>query len=665
MAEQNDEQAGGDAPVVIEGSIVEPGESQDKPAVTRDKEAAKKNRKPNRLRRKSRRERDVPNPDASSGAWHMPDRGADGPDVPDPVVEGVILDDEPAAEPQEEGPEPEPATIDGEATAGGQQETRAQRERQRQAQEQSEAAEEQESQERARSAKIPEMGSDDPWFEHVDTSAGEPSFEEGLTRTENPLDDLQTNSQRAAQAYMAHVRNGGLIGSDEEAQKPVKQRMSKLTDMQKAYGAMMALSVMDSMRRGTKAQGVFRAVGMVGGLYALSPVFRGYASDNLGVAWDGLKERLDERADNDIARRASKERARVGRKTAKSEAKDKPLSKRWAKRKTVMEAWDLQSEMRERGRGWLTTQEAAMTIVGLDQSLFINMREEGVDREALMTQHTELLQNLYNDAQADGLDLDEIATKVRVLTGQSVKDNPQMAAMYTELAHGSFVPTEPREVRLPNGQTAKIWEGGFRNGLHQEVDSGVFSVRPPMDAQEHEAAITDTITADLLGAKDEGGIQAAIVGYMGGYHFDPLNNPASVAGMDPKVVERINKSASIKNTMDLDGYSDEAQREIYSNAYMNALELTQYFSPKIEEQWSARYGETWKEDIAEMSVNPERFAAEKTKYSQPRNEGPDAHHRGRTYYQPPGRRQNYRRALLNQSYNETDQPPSVDFEMGG
>lgn len=664
MAEQNDEQVGGDAPVIIEGSIVEPGESQDKPAVTRDKETAKKSRRPNRLRRKPRRERDAPNLDASSGAWHMPDRGADGPDVPDPVVEGVILDDEPAAEPQD--PEPEPITIDGEATAGSQQETQQQRERQRRAQEQWEAAEEQERQDRASSSRIPDMGSDDPWFEHVDTSAGEPSFEEGLTRTDNPLDDLQTNAQRAAQAYMAHVRNGGLIGSGEEAEKPVKQRMSKLTDMQKAYGAMMALSVMDSMRRGTKAQGVFRAVGMVGGLYALSPVFRGYASDNLGTAWDGLKSKLEERADNDIARRASKERAKVGRKTAKSEAKGKPLSKRWAKRKAEMEAWDLQSEMKERGRGWLTTQEAAMTIVGLDQSLFINMREEGVDREALMTQHTELLQNLYNDAQEDGLDLEEIATKVRVLTGQSVKDNPQMAAMYTELAHGTFVPTEPREVRLPNGQEAKIWEGGFRNGLHQEVDSGVFSVRPPMDAQEHEAAITDAITADLLGAKDEGDVQAAIVGYMGGYHFDPLNDPGSVSGMDPKVVERINKSATIKNTMDLDGYSDEAQREIYSNAYMNALELTQYFSPKIEEQWSARYGERWKEDIAEMSVNAERFAAEKAKYSQPRNEGPSARHHGRTHYQPSGRRsQTYRRALLNQSYNETDQPPSVDFEMGG
>lgn len=566
------------------------------------------------------------------------------------------------------------------------------------------------------------IAEDDPWFaeaKKADQKAREEEWRQwaeghggmdpgfmvkGLAQSDDAEYDLQDNISRAGQSYVYQLQKADLCDPD----KPRPKRESQLTDLQRAYAGMMALSCVQGFSQGLSAQSIARAAGMATAMWALSPNFKQYTKE-LGV---GLADQASEAMTKYEAHRKSvkaKKFDKLEQKADRRAEKGKDLGWRDSRRRSKLEK-SLQD------RPELTVQSTALTAAGLDQSLYINLQQcrnqveelgaEGVSEkmEALRQEHASMMATLYGQAEEDGLDLDEVAKATRVVVGQTISDNPQMAAVYSELGHGTFTMSDPRRVRTPDGRTAHIWEGGFENGLHQPVNGGVFSVRGPMSAEEHEAAITDRITADLLGATSPAEAHGSIVGYAAGFHVDNAHDERW-GSMDDAVLRRMKISNTMRSTMSMDGFSDNDQQMIYSNAYMNALELVREISPDVEQKWASQYGKSWQQDFADYIKDPEAAWAEhesrRERQEQQAREGGSPHQRGPFTAGPAQERgagpetgqpgadrddrsavvrrnaRRYQRARTNQAYNQVDtggltglgsddfEPPSADYEMGG
>lgn len=503
-------------------------------------------------------------------------------------------------------------------------------------------------------------------------------------RVDTPVAQLRMNVNQAGKQYMKNVRKAKIFAAKREP----GERRSQLEGIHKGYVSMMVLSCVQPLSEGVNAKSVLSVVGMGTAMWTMSPNFRDQMRDFRDQMHETMLGKIDERKQSKI----DKVKAKVGKKTAN----DKPLSERW-------QAKLERAERAERGgRDEYTAQSAGMTEVALTENAYAAMRVEGADVDLIRDEHDSMLKDLYAQAARDGVKPEELATAARVVVGLRLEEEPELASVFGELSHGQFAKSDPREVRLSGSEdTAQVWTGEFESRLGQPITGGSFGLRPPMDAAAHQAAIADTMTADMLAlTREQGvdGLNVGVVSYAAAWGLRGHENYDAMTEMDNPLGERLRTTRLMLHTMDADNISSVEQQRVYSNAYVDALEMVGNLHPEMEVEWAAKFGENWRENMRAFVTDPQQFMGEpggesaaEAEYEQEsagtaREAGPAAGHSapGSTTAQrteqsrkSAATARKYRAARINQNYIETT-PTGLsgagsdksdhrdqDFELGG
>lgn len=545
------------------------------------------------------------------------------------------------------------------------------------------------------------FGYDDPWaFEARRRAAqrdarsrnrssylvdGMTYLDDGLVDTGDPQRDLEINIQNAGQSFMSGLVESTYKDAVSATKKADRRALyENMSAKHKVYTMMMGLSCLQGLRNGVTPSAVIGSATMAGTMWALSPNFRNVIGGMVGPKLEPTIDKLKGAVENHIAGRRVKEGAKIDRKLARADAKGVPLSERWTRRlNRLQEA--------EAGHVPFSAQSAAMAEMGIKEAYFRILRTPGMDEEALASHRdnqTFLLKNLYDQAAGDGVPAEEIARAARVLVGHRIEDNPVAATMYTELAYGDLHRSVPREVVVDaEGTTAHIWDGGFDNDFGQKVVSGSFTTRDVMSSDEHQVAMARSMAGDMLTSSSLEEFNMAMFGYGAGVKMYPTEQGEQF--LNPGVASRMRRARLFHACMGADGADQDEIEKVYSNAYLDALEIVRGREPEIEQRWVQQYGEAWQERFKEFMDDPvgtmqrdhdartasgasdqrEPFVPEPPRHDSGRSQGPDTPE----HASASGR---YRRARTNQGYNTVDTgriagfgvddyDPGADFQLGG
>ncbi|WP_026534631.1 hypothetical protein [Arthrobacter sp. H14] len=503
---------------------------------------------------------------------------------------------------------------------------------------------------------------------------------------DTPTSKLRHEVDDAGKRFMEEVRKADILA----AKKTSKERNLQLTGIHKGYVSMMVLSCIQPLSQGVNPQSVMSVVGMGSAMWMMSPNFRNQVGDFAESMKETITSKIDERRQSQI----DKVMITVG---AKGEAGQR-LSQKW---KNKLE----RAERAERGdRDAYTAQSAGMTEVALTENAYAAMRVEGADVSAIADNHFSMLKDLYAHAYDDGVEAHEVATSARMVVGQRLGEEPELASVFDELSHGQFTKSDPREVRLSGtDETVQVWTGEFESRLGQPIEAGSFGVRQPMDGGQHQKAISETITGDMIAlTSDHGvdGLNMGVVGYASAWGLKERPDYDGMLAMDNPLGERLRTSRIMLNTMNSDNISSSEQQRIYSNAYVDALDNISLLYPEIEQEWAVKFGANWRENMRDFVSNPQHFmggpggesAAEgedtweagSAWEAGPAGDGKENSTTGQSQAQPqqPGNpaaeaARKHRNARINQNYNETAKTGvhglgsdasdfrDQDFELGG
>lgn len=461
-----------------------------------------------------------------------------------------------------------------------------------------------------------------------------PSAPADLGLAADPATRLRWAVSAAGKTYMAEVERANLLAE----KKTPRERASQLTGIHKSYVSMMVLSCLKPLSEGVTAKSLLSMVGMGSAMWMLSPNFRNQVGDFGDQMKEAISTKIDERRQSRI------DKVITG--AAEEQADGIPLSQKWQAK------LDRAERAQRGGRDAFTAQSAAMTEVALTEATYIAMRKEGADVEGLRTTYASLLNTLYEQAHEDGVDASEVSRAARVVVGLRLVEEPELASIFGELAHGQFTKSAPREVRISGtGETARVWTGEFESRLGQQVRSGSFGLRVPMDAAGHQAAMADTMTADMISlTRQQGadGLNMGVVGYAAAWGLKDRPDYTHMAAMDNHLGERLRTSGLMLSTMNADGISAAEQQRIYSNAYVDAMENVRALYPEVEEEWAVRFGTNWRENMRSFVSDPESYMGANTAWNPARESAP-AWEAGPTH---PSTK--YRNARINQNYVATN-----------
>lgn len=476
----------------------------------------------------------------------------------------------------------------------------------------------------------------------------------------DPMDRLRWETRRAGMVYMRAVRDSDVLSP----KKTHTERTEQLTGLHKAYASMMVLSCVKPLSEGFNSKNVLNVIGMGAAMWMLSPNFRIQVGDFKAQMKDTITEKIEERRTGKIEKRIDKSMGKVRKAQGKAADKDKPLSARWQRRLEKTE------RAQRGGRDLYTAKSAAMTEVALTEAAYAAIRQEGADVRTLMDVHGTMVKALYEQAFEDGVKPEEIATAARVVVGLRLADEPGLACVFGDLAHGQFARSDPREVRIgENGETARVWSGEFESRLGQKVESGSFGLRPPMDSIMHQKAMADTMTADMIALIREGGVEGLNVGMVGhaaAWGLKDSENYSEMLKMDNPLGERLRSSRLMMDSMDHDGLSASEQQTAYSNAYVDAVGYISTLYPQVEQEWGEKFGADWKENMRDFVSNPQSYmdmAGEEPRQPEPSGAWP-AGPAGSGRPQEGRSRQagrSYLRSRINQNYIETSKTGLTGF----
>lgn len=413
---------------------------------------------------------------------------------------------------------------------------------------------------------------------------------------ETPTSKLRHEVDAAGKRYMDEIRKADLLA----AKKTPKERNLQLTGIHKGYVSMMVLSCIQPLSQGVNPQSVMSVVGMGSAMWLMSPNFRAQVGDFAESMKETVTSKIDERRQSKI----DKVVTTVG---ARGEA-GKRISQKWQNR------FEKVQRMERGGRDAYTAQSAAMTEVALSENAFAAMRVEGADVDAIADAHHSMLQNLYAQAQEDGVDAQEVATAARMVVGQRLTEEPELAVVFQELAHGQFFKSDPREVRRSGSEeTIKVWTGEFESHLGQPIEAGSFGARRPMDAEAHQKAIAKSITGDMIAlTRDHGvdGLNMGVVGYASAWGLKDRADFGQMLTMDNPLGERLRTSQTMLTAMGSDAISAPEQQRIYSNAYVDAMDNISALYPEIEQEWAVKFGSNWRDNMRDFVSDPQQFMGE-------------------------------------------------------
>lgn len=400
----------------------------------------------------------------------------------------------------------------------------------------------------------------------------------------DPVARLKLNTVRAGESYVESLRAAGLL---DDGQTPASQR-KKLTGMHQVYASMMVLQCLQPLKDGVSAKTVASVLGMAASMWMLSPNFRTQVGDFAHQMRDAVGEKIDGRIARDDAKAQEKYN-----KLADAGKADQ-LAGRWQSRLDRME---------HAARGHrlpFTTQSAAMTEVALAEAAYADMRRPGADPGRVQDRYQSALTSLYEYVDADGLDREDVSRSMRVIVGQRLEKDPSIANVFTELGHGRFTKSAPREVYI-NGtsERATVWTGDYVDSYEGRIIvKGSFRLRPPVGVNEHRVLAAETLSAEMVSAKSVGELNDVLSQYV----------VAASVGQFPDVIgqiddsdarRRLGKAQTMFDSMSADGLSPAEQQFAYSAAYIDAVETAQRLNPELGNKWLAQHGDQWREKVAE------------------------------------------------------------------
>lgn len=421
----------------------------------------------------------------------------------------------------------------------------------------------------------------------------------------DPLTRLRLDTAQAGERYMLSLRQSGLLGSDQTRESQRRE----LSGLHQVYASMMVLQCVRPLQQGLSGQNIVSTLGMAASMWALSPDFRTQVGSFVGKIGDAIQEKIDSKG------KAEDERARQHLEKLRAAGKADQLSSKWRKRLDKI-------AYAERGhRLPFTAQSAAMTEVALAEAAYEDERKPGADVDAIRSRHREALGVLYGYVEQDGIDPEDVSRSMRVIIGQRMEREPELASVFGELGHGRFVKTPPREVYVQGtGEVMTVWTGDFvdvQSG--RTVSSGSFSPRAKMGIDEHRTATAGSLFGELRHARTPEQMNDALTQFMVAasvHEFPGVVDQIS----DPQARSRFAKARTMFTSMEADGLSEHEQHFAYSAAFVDAVEVAQVAMPELAQAWVGQYGEDWKDRVSEEIWRYRKMGAAATESPSPEPE---------------------------------------------
>jgi hypothetical protein len=464
------------------------------------------------------------------------------------------------------------------------------------------------------------------------------SDDDGLDERERLL-KLRAETKLAGEKYMETLRDSKLLVPGFNDQ----ERGHEFNAMHEVYMQMMMQSCLKPLTRGVNPNSIIQAAGMMMAMRMLSPDFRNEMESYLQPFKAKIQERMDARTRTARAgaessaeqynlvidlgtevklkrnpELADDEAFLAGRESKKHDRTDY-MSKKWQDRMEKM-------EHRDRGsREMFTPESAAMTEVALMENAFWKMRDSEQDSKQIHTSYKAMRKRLRDQMDEDGLDRAEVVKRARMIIGERMKSEPELRLMFNGVAHGRIVKAPPHEERMAGTDRVRdVWTGEFEDHLGRRIPAdGMFTLRPPMKADEHQVQLAETMKAAMLDGGQRGGRQAlagSMMGYMVG--FAAKKQGLDTSGLDPVLQQRLDQSEIMLASMDIDGIPDEEQQRVYSNAYVDAVEQINKEDPEFEHDLKLALGEDWQGRMRHAVDHPEAFFAEQRMRPKPFRQGP-------------------------------------------
>lgn len=417
----------------------------------------------------------------------------------------------------------------------------------------------------------------------------------------DPLAKLKLDTVHAGEAYMQSLRSSGILDASQSKDAQRKH----LSGLHQIYASMMVLQCVKPLQQGLSSQNVVSTLGMAASMWMMSPDFRTQVGAFVGQIGGVIKAKIDGRG----AKKDAKAQSRLDKLTALG--KGDQLADRWRKRLERI-------EYAERGyRLPFTAQSAAMTEVALAEAAYADMRRPGADARLIQDRYETALGALYEYVDDDGVDREEVSRSMRVIVGQRLEKDPSIACVFGELGHGRFSKSEPREVYV-NGTAERmtVWTGDFVDAYEgRTISSGSFRLRPPMNLDEHRVLSAETLAAELSSATTPAEMNDALSQFVVAAAVSEFPEVVSEIE-DPVARRRFGKVRTMFASMAADGLNTDEQHFAYSAAFVDAVEVAQIVRPDLGAEWMAKYGENWRERVADeirrykdMGVKAEREKA--------------------------------------------------------
>ena len=414
-------------------------------------------------------------------------------------------------------------------------------------------------------------------------------------------EDLRRGTADALSTFDQNIRSSkhfGMVGH-------VKEKRAELDEYHRTRASMMFTAVLSPLQGGVRPSSVVEAASMYAAAYMMSPSFKQYT--------DEMKEGAQDRITNALNKRAMRAKG-------VEEGTGKPMNAVWRHRLERMASKD------RGGRPPYDVMSASVEELAINDDAFLAMRQPGADLGQVSQEREARIKALYTMAKDDGISEEALSASTRRLVGQRIRHNPAMAGLYSETSHDGFQPVGEKTVVGPNGESKKVWDGGFRDKHGNTITGGSFSVRPPMDGTEHLMGIQNAMTAQLASSRSVEDLDRSMVAY--GMAWKQVSDPEfadRLDGMNQDVAARVNEGAALIGAMRMDGIDAEECREIYISAFANTLETLEQAAPDVAQRWRERCGENWKEQFQTMAADPDaQFRAESERASRASYEaGPD------------------------------------------
>jgi hypothetical protein len=451
---------------------------------------------------------------------------------------------------------------------------------------------------------------------------------------------LRAEVKRAGEQYMESLRDSNLLvpGFNDD------ERDQEFNVMHQVYMQMMMQGCLKPLTRGVNPSSIIQAVGMMVAMRMLSPDFKKEMNSSLQPLKDKIQERIDARTlsrrsfaqlqadshnelvDAGTAQKlkrnpglADDEKFMAGRAGKKTD-RNAYLSKKWQRRMERI-------EHRERGhREMFTPESAAMTEVALMENAFWKMRDPQNDSDEIYASYRAMRKRLRGQMAQDGLDRQEVVQRARAIIGERMESEPEMRLMFNGMAHGRIVKARPHAGQMAGtGRVHEVWTGEFDDQFGQRIpDDGMFTLRRPMDADTHQAQLSETMATSMLDGLQHDEQQAyagSVMGYLVG--FAAQKEGLDTRGLPTVLQQRLDQSESMLASMDIDGLPAEKQQEVYSNAFTDAMEEVANQHPGVEQTLMLSFGHDWQSTLQAAVDNPVRFVHEQRTKPRVYHAGPE------------------------------------------